>query len=132
MAPRRHACWADDREGAALRCLFDEGRADPTRTNGTEHMNEVYNNFNDLFGHIENTRNFHSAFRRTAAEYLTNQGLNGARCQQTEANQGPPDADEEKQADDDNLEGTLFDFTCFLHSEMFFTCRFLPTEEKKR
>ena len=93
MAPRRAARWQDDREGVALRRLFDEGKADPTRTVGTDHMNEVYNNNREAFATVENMRNFHSAFRRTAAEYLTNNAMNGARRQANEnTNQGAPEA----------------------------------------
>lgn len=108
MAPRRRARWTDDREGAALRKLFDEGRADPERTIGTEHMNEVLQNNQDLFGHIENARNFHAAFRRVAAEYLTNRGMRGARRRNAEQEAAeeedalPPEAEEVK----DNNEGT--------------------------
>ena len=85
---RNTARWRDDVEGAALRQLFDSGEADPNDTATTDHMNEVWQNHQDLFGHITATRNFHTNFRRTAAEYLTVNGMNGARRQAARNNAG--------------------------------------------
>ena len=85
---RNTARWRDDVEGAALRQLFDSGEADPNDTATTDHMNEVWQNYQDLFGHITAPRNFHTNFRRTAAEYLTVNGMNGTRRQAARTNAG--------------------------------------------
>ena len=85
---RNTARWRDDVEGAALRQLFESGEADPNDTATTDHMNEVWQNHQDLFGHITVSRNFHTNFCRTAAEYLTVSGMNGARRQAARSNAG--------------------------------------------
>lgn len=117
MPPRRAARWQDDREGAALRHLFESGEADPKRTNGTEHMNEVFTNHSDLFGHIENPRNFHNAFRRTAAEYLTNKAQRGAR-RRSEGQETNTETKEEEDDDEDDDTG-MFVFPVLLQTCIF-------------
>ena len=63
----RYCRWNDE-DSANLRALFEDGSVDPSRTIGTEYMNQVYQNHSDIFEHIENVRNFHNNFRRVAAE----------------------------------------------------------------
>lgn len=75
----RYRRWNPEVDTPNLRRLFEEGTVDPTQTIGTEYMNQVFANHSDLFDHIENVRNFHNAFRRISAEWLTEQGMNGAR-----------------------------------------------------
>ena len=79
----RNERWRRNVEGANLRSLFRTGTADPHQgTNGRQgipHMNQVFNNHRRLFPNVANERNFYSNFRRTAAEFLTEQAMNGAR-----------------------------------------------------
>lgn len=79
----RNERWRRNVEGANLRSLFRTGTADPhqgtTGRQGIPHMNQVFNNNRRLFPNVSSERNFYANFRRTAAEFLTEQAMNGAR-----------------------------------------------------
>lgn len=66
--------------GAVLCQLFESGEADLNDMATTDYMNEVWQNHQDLFGHITVSCNFHTNFCHIAAEYLTVNGMNGAHC----------------------------------------------------
>ena len=70
--------WRANVEGAALRGLFQSGQADPHNTASTTHMNEVYNNNQMAFQNVTQ-QNFHANYRRVAAEWIAEQGMQGAR-----------------------------------------------------
>lgn len=103
--PTRARRWDPEVDSAALRAMFDEGTADPNRTVGTEYMNQIYHNNPDKFGHIENVRNFHNAYRRVAAEWLTDNAMHGQRRAAAnnngQGNAAPPAADVDNEDEDD-------------------------------
>ena len=111
--PGRYRRWDTEIDNAALRAMFDDGSADPNRTTGTDYMNEVFQNNQDKFGHIEHVRNFHSAYRRVAAEWVTENATRGQR--RREANDGANNVGGAAAAaaaaaadnEDNDMEGTL-------------------------
>lgn len=80
MANNRAPRWGRQ-HAEYLRDLFSNGGADPNGVQGTAHINAVHQAHPQMWGNMT-ARNFQANFRRSAAEFLANQEVEGRRREQ--------------------------------------------------
>jgi len=60
--------------------MFDRGDANPRNANSFAYMNSICDSNMAIFGHIAKS-NFHNNFRHVASQFISNNRMSGARCQ---------------------------------------------------